>query len=197
VRVLIDGDAALQVGAQVRLKHPTASTVHTHIESVRRTHDTYLMHLKGIDSRESAMRWHGARFALHAQDVEPLPEGEFYLYELVGAKVVDANQAALGTVSHVADTGAQQLLVISTGGPISETGGVANSGTISTAKSKTSGAANSDTNGAASSDTSSSASCDSPVIERLLPAVPQFIRHFDRLNHTLEVIVPEGLWDDL
>jgi 16S rRNA processing protein RimM len=153
VRVLIDGDAALQVGAQVRLKHPTASTVHTHIESVRRTHDTYLMHLNGIDSRESAMRWHGARFALHAQDVQPLPEGEFYLYELVGAKVVDAAaQTSLGTVSHVADTGAQQILVIASG--------------------------------------------EAADTERLLPAVPQFIRHFDRLSHTVEVIVPEGLWDD-
>lgn len=37
---------------------------------------------------------------------------------------------------------------------------------------------------------------DTPRGERLLPAVPAFLRKLDRSARQLTVVVPEGLWDD-
>lgn len=69
-------------------------------------------HLEGYSDRERSKELADSLIML---DVEALPEldsGEFYWHQLEGLKVLTANGVLLGKVSHLMETGANDVLVI-------------------------------------------------------------------------------------
>jgi len=70
------------------------------------------MTLAGVASRESAERLRGKLVVTEASQLEALPEGEYYSYQLVGCRVEGADGRLIGTVREVWPTGAIDVLVV-------------------------------------------------------------------------------------
>ena len=70
------------------------------------------MALAGVADRESAERLRGKLVVVEASQLEALPEGEYYSYQLVGCRVEGVDGQPIGTVREVWPTGAVDVLVV-------------------------------------------------------------------------------------
>jgi 16S rRNA processing protein RimM len=86
------------------------------VESARPHHNHWLIRFEGVADRTSAEALRGA--VLTAPPLEgndALATGEFWVHELIGARVVDTAGVALGTVVAVEANPAHDLLVLDGG----------------------------------------------------------------------------------
>jgi 16S rRNA processing protein RimM len=70
------------------------------------------MALEGVADRESAERLRGKLVIAEVSQLEVLPEGEYYSYQLVGCRVEGADGQPIGTVCEIWPTGAVDVLVV-------------------------------------------------------------------------------------
>lgn len=70
------------------------------VEAARRAGKAVLLKLAGVDDRTAAERLNGADLAVARDSVEPLDPGEYYLADLLGARVV-VGEELIGTVEGV------------------------------------------------------------------------------------------------
>jgi 16S rRNA processing protein RimM len=70
--------------------------------------------LKGFPDRDAIERFRHAIVQVPEADLPPLPEGEFYRFQLVGLTVVDTGGDPLGNVEEVLDTGANDVYRVRT-----------------------------------------------------------------------------------
>lgn len=68
--------------------------------------------LDGVESPEAAESLAGLLVLGDPEQLDPLPPGEFYWYQLVGCAVFDEGGASLGRVSGLLETGAHDVLVV-------------------------------------------------------------------------------------
>ena len=83
------------------------------VSEVRNSGRYYVMKLAGIDSRESAMELSHGEFVIPMSELIPLPEGKYYLHQIVGLRVVDRDLGELGTVKEVLQPGSNDVCVVS------------------------------------------------------------------------------------
>lgn len=81
---------------------------------VRQHKHGLLMSFDGIASREMAEDLRDLRVYVHIDDAVPLAEGEYYLFQLVGLRVVTDEGLELGHLADVMETGANDVYVIRT-----------------------------------------------------------------------------------
>ncbi len=74
--------------------------------------DGMVLGFEGISSAEQAARFTGKVAFVRAADRPPLPEGEYYHHQILGLKVEDENGAALGVVTEIIQTGANDVYVV-------------------------------------------------------------------------------------
>lgn len=67
---------------------------------------------EGCDDRDAALLMRGMDIAIHRDQLPPAEEGEYYWADLVGLRVVTLNGTDLGTVDHLMETGANDVLVV-------------------------------------------------------------------------------------
>jgi 16S rRNA processing protein RimM len=70
--------------------------------------------LKGFPDRAAVERFRHAIVQVPEGDLPPLPEGEYYRFQLVGLEVFDRSGALLGTVEEVLETGANDVYRVRT-----------------------------------------------------------------------------------
>jgi len=70
------------------------------------------MTFDGVSALEQAQALRGHLVMVDPEQLEPLPEGEYYEYELVGCRVEGDDGRLIGTVREIWSTGAADLLVI-------------------------------------------------------------------------------------
>lgn len=68
--------------------------------------------LEGVEDRDTAQGLKGLLVLGTAENLEPLPEGEFYWHELVGCRVESREGRIIGTVREIWETGAHDVLVV-------------------------------------------------------------------------------------
>ena len=85
------------------------------IIAVRRAADGFLVRLEGIASREEAARLTGQALRLPREALPPLGSDEFYVEDLLGCSVENAEGAVLGVVRGLFWNGAHDVMVISEG----------------------------------------------------------------------------------
>jgi 16S rRNA processing protein RimM len=73
---------------------------------------------QGCDDPESAQALKGWRIAVGRDDFPPLPEGEYYWVDLVGAQVVNRQGLTLGTVRGLRSNGAHDILEVARAGAV-------------------------------------------------------------------------------
>ncbi|MBZ0104518.1 MAG: ribosome maturation factor RimM [Sulfuricella denitrificans] len=74
-----------------------------------------VVHLEGCDDRDAAAALRGSEIAV-PRDALPEPaENEYYWADLIGLSVLNSEQQALGMVSELLETGANDVLVVQQG----------------------------------------------------------------------------------
>lgn len=88
-------------------KHESAT-----LGSVREHGGGMLVTIRGYDTPESAGRFRNQWVYVKATEVPPLPEGQHYKYELIGLHVVEDTGRALGEITEILETGANDVYII-------------------------------------------------------------------------------------
>lgn len=73
-------------------------------------------HLHGVSDRDQARSLVGAQIAIARDQLPPAGEDEVYWADLEGCEVVNRDGEILGVVSHLLETGANDVLVVRDGG---------------------------------------------------------------------------------
>ncbi len=81
-------------------------------ENVRFHKDFALIKLKGIDDMNLAERFKGKFLELPRENLKPLPDGSYYICDLVGLMVVDEVLGELGIINEVFNTGSNDVYVV-------------------------------------------------------------------------------------
>jgi 16S rRNA processing protein RimM len=81
--------------------------------------DNWLLHLHGVDDRESADPLRSLCIFVALEDAVPLEQDEYYLFQLIGLHVVAHDGQPLGKLVDVLETGANDVFVIR-GEPLGE-----------------------------------------------------------------------------
>lgn len=82
------------------------------VESVRFHKNLILLKLAGYDNRNDAGALRGAWLQVLEEEAIPLEEGEYFLYQLVGLAVHSDQDAFLGKLDRVIETGANNVFVV-------------------------------------------------------------------------------------
>jgi 16S rRNA processing protein RimM len=82
------------------------------IQSLRHHNRGMLIYLEGYNSREQVDRLRNFELFVRTDDRPPLPDGEFYLHQILGLKVVSDEGLALGVVSDWLETGANGVFIV-------------------------------------------------------------------------------------
>jgi 16S rRNA processing protein RimM len=74
--------------------------------------DQVLLRLQGCPDRTTAERLRGLLVQVPIEEARPLPEGEYYVHQLIGLEVVTVEGEGLGRVSQVLFTNANEVYVV-------------------------------------------------------------------------------------
>jgi 16S rRNA processing protein RimM len=106
-------ESCFRQGTRVRI----AGSEHD-VESIRTGGRATLLALSGVDDRETARQLRG-RFVLVPEDsLEPLPEDQYYRFQLIGLAVATTDGRELGTLVDVLITGSADVYAVQ--GPLGE-----------------------------------------------------------------------------
>lgn len=84
----------------------------TKIEKARLQKNMVVLKLGGIDDRDAAERLRGSELYVTDADLPELPEGQFYVRDLIGMTVKEENGTVLGKVTDVIQNTAQDILEV-------------------------------------------------------------------------------------
>jgi 16S rRNA processing protein RimM len=71
-----------------------------------------VMGLANVTDRDQVISLVGAELAIKNTQLAPAEDGEFYWSDLIGLTVINNQQETLGTVDHMLETGAHDVLVV-------------------------------------------------------------------------------------
>ncbi len=83
-----------------------------HVAEGHRQGKGVVVHLDGYDDRDQAAALLGSDIAIRRAQLPPLADGEYYWSDLEGLRVVNLQGIDLGVVSHLFETGANDVLVV-------------------------------------------------------------------------------------
>jgi 16S rRNA processing protein RimM len=108
-----DGSEALSRARQIWLSLSDRRVAYT-VERARAVPRAYLIKLQGVDDRNAAEALHGAPVSIDRSMLPPLEPGEYYLIDLVGARVIGPD-GELGEVTSVTSHPTVDVVVIKLG----------------------------------------------------------------------------------
>lgn len=82
------------------------------VEGSREHRGMILLVLTGVDNRTAAEELTGEWLFIPESAAMPLPEGEFWVHDIIGLAVVDENGQSVGRVTDVLQTGANDVYII-------------------------------------------------------------------------------------
>lgn len=71
--------------------------------------DKVILKIEGIESLDDAMRYKTKYLQVKREEAVKLPEGRYFVVDIVGCKVIDENGIELGNVSEVIFTGSNDV----------------------------------------------------------------------------------------
>jgi 16S rRNA processing protein RimM len=85
-----------------------------HVGRIRPHSEGMIIHFDGVDDRDAAEDLRGLLVHVHIDDAVPLAEGEVYLWQIEGIRVVTDAGQELGRVTGLFETGANDVYVVTT-----------------------------------------------------------------------------------
>jgi 16S rRNA processing protein RimM len=109
MEVLTDFPERLQVGARLFV----GSRYTPAVIDARRPHAAgMIVHLQGVDTPEAAGAYRNQPVYVHSADRPRLPEGQYYHHQLIGLAVIDEQDAEIGRLTEILQTGANDVYVV-------------------------------------------------------------------------------------
>jgi 16S rRNA processing protein RimM len=112
VDVLTDFPERFDELAQVWLGQSSTEATPYVVTQSRKHKNRVLLTLEGITTKDQADLMHGVLVQIPADDLEALPEGQYYAHELLGVSVVDEEGEELGELAEILETGANDVYII-------------------------------------------------------------------------------------
>ena len=78
--------------------------------------DEILLGLVGVDSRYSAQKFVNKWITVPQEAVPPLPEGEWFHFQLIGLRVITGQGEELGEITEILETGSNDVYVVTLAG---------------------------------------------------------------------------------
>jgi 16S rRNA processing protein RimM len=85
------------------------------VKSVRYAGDVPFILFEGYDTPEKAKAFNGWFIKVPEEETEPLPEGTYYWFELIGMEVLSEGGDKLGTIVDIFKTGSNDIYVLKRG----------------------------------------------------------------------------------
>jgi 16S rRNA processing protein RimM len=82
------------------------------LRSVRQHAEGLLVAFKGQVGRDAAAGLRNQNVYVRADELPPLPEGEYYHHQVLGMRVINEDGKALGTLTEILETGAHDVYLI-------------------------------------------------------------------------------------
>jgi 16S rRNA processing protein RimM len=100
---------------RVYLTPPRGESRQCAVRSVRYMDGAPLVLFEGYDSPEKARELNGWLVQVPQEEAVPLPEGQYYWFELIGLEVVTESGEKLGTIVDIFETGSNDVYVVKAG----------------------------------------------------------------------------------
>ena len=100
---------SLEAGSVVFIKSPENPYT---ILALRNHRNRLILRIEGCEDREAAERFRGAELQIPTPDAEPLPEGVYYRWQILGLTVKEDTGRLLGTVAEILETGANDVYIV-------------------------------------------------------------------------------------
>lgn len=82
------------------------------IENVKYHKNTVILKLKGVNTPEEAELLRNSHIKINREDEEDLPEGTYYIADLIGLEVYTDENVKLGTVDDIYNHGSSDIYVV-------------------------------------------------------------------------------------
>ncbi|MBR5973749.1 MAG: 16S rRNA processing protein RimM [Clostridiales bacterium] len=82
------------------------------VKNVRFDETRTLVHFEGIDDRDEVSKLTGFYLGVSREDAVKLPEGRYFIADLIGLKVVDDVHGDLGKIKDIINTGASDIIIV-------------------------------------------------------------------------------------
>jgi 16S rRNA processing protein RimM len=116
IKPLTDNPDRYSEGAKVWAGGPSEASVMLTVRSSRDAGRDIAVFFVEIDSIEKAEVFRGKELYVPESDVPPLPEGEYYQFQVLGLDVFTSSGRLLGKVSDIIEAGAKDVYVVRGGG---------------------------------------------------------------------------------
>ncbi len=80
--------------------------------TTKRLKEKVLLKLKGVESPEEAKRLVGGFLEIEKEDLIKLPEGRYFIFDIIGLKVITTQEKEVGTVKEVISLPANDVYVV-------------------------------------------------------------------------------------
>jgi len=85
------------------------------VQSIRGANVPFIIKLEGIDDIDVAKPFTGKEVLANRENLEPLPEGEYYRFEIEGLEVFDEDGQSYGVIADIIPTGSNDVYVVRNG----------------------------------------------------------------------------------
>jgi 16S rRNA processing protein RimM len=90
---------------------PDGSWQEVRVQRIRPHKNIWLLKLRDVNTPEAADALRGAQVLIRKEQAAPLPEGQFYIHDVIGLRVVTPEGEELGTVTDVLRSPANDVYV--------------------------------------------------------------------------------------
>ena len=112
VRSLSDVPGRFEGLTRVTLEAPSGTVKDVTIRSVRAMNGSYVLGMDVCSTPEDAAMFRGWTLKIPQGSAPPLPQGQFYEYELIGLLVRDETGRAVGTLEKILKTPGHHVFVV-------------------------------------------------------------------------------------
>lgn len=112
IRSLSDVPGRFEGLMRVTLESPSGKAVETTVRSVRAMNGSYVLGMEVCSTPEAAAAFRGWAVKIPQGSAPPLPQGQYYEYELIGLSVQDEAGRAVGTLEEIMKTPGHHVFVV-------------------------------------------------------------------------------------
>ncbi|MBI3603421.1 MAG: 16S rRNA processing protein RimM [Nitrospirae bacterium] len=97
---------------KVTLVAPSGRSVTTTVTQVREDRDSYVVAFEALTNPDEAVAFRGGLIKIPREQAPPLPEGQYYEFDLIGMTVADETGRRLGTLEEILETSSNHVFVV-------------------------------------------------------------------------------------
>lgn len=115
VILLTEFPERFDAGSELTLRLPVGECKRVKVQNQRIYKEGLAMNLEGVGTRDEVEALRGAEFVIDADELHDLPSGGFYLFDIIGLRVVVEDGRECGEVTEILQGGANDVYITSTG----------------------------------------------------------------------------------